>query len=76
MITRRAGRPRSERGPEHELLDALHACELAEAGRLVDVLRMGGWRYREIYSWVHERNGIELPEWDALLGEMDDAQAE
>lgn len=50
-----------------------HDSELA--GRIAEVLHFGyGWTYDRILARV-EKEGIEGPAWDALLGEPEIAEA-
>lgn len=50
---------------------AIESRDVEKIGMIVDNLRARGLNYPQTYAMAKKLTGIELPEWDALLEEVD-----
>lgn len=63
-----------------KLIDALKVAietkDIPMLARVVDQMRYVGMRYEDIYQRAHKQTEIGRAEWDALLEQVDEADAE
>lgn len=50
---------------------ALTAENLPVVALCVDHLRAKGFTYQALYEYANNLTGIELPEWETLMGELE-----
>lgn len=62
---------------EEKLAEAIRARDLRLLSKVVDHLRFeNGLDYMKLFELAHERTGISIEDWDALLYEVDQALAQ